>query len=282
MAGNALTPAPAGKVPPVPGIGPLVFGRARPWRRPAPSRPDRPSALEFVSREPPEGRSFRLVLSQRAFLAATCPIMELSDITGCRQARRFCGFLMGKSAVMVYAFASFDQLSQFHGPFSPRPVPAWARDSAESLAEAAFCAGAALASLDGVMRAEHHGPERGYSALLCAPPSPAAAISVVPKTNPPCAICGCCVRPAQIPGRPAECSKPGIASHVRCAYRRRTAGRRFKFWFEQRLHRGQHRAFLDQMKTSHRPLANAAAAASAVKAAEGEGASSSISSRVGR
>ena len=40
-------------------------------------------------------------------------------------------------------------------PFSaPRPVPVWARGSADTAADAAFCAGAALSALDIIIRAQ--------------------------------------------------------------------------------------------------------------------------------
>jgi len=82
----------------------------------------------------------------------------LSDVIICRQARRFWGPLLAKSAAVGYALRMLARAdsSGFSGLAiaSPAAFPAWARsaNTPESEAEAAFLAGAALARLDALVR----------------------------------------------------------------------------------------------------------------------------------
>ncbi|MDB5597250.1 MAG: hypothetical protein JWM36_4211 [Hyphomicrobiales bacterium] len=98
-------------------------------------------------------------------------------------------------------------------PRAARPVPAWARPCAptQELAEAAFCAGAALASLDALVRADatHAGAWRQRLALTAA----AASMSVIGRGEDEAML-----RDAWCLRRPGD--DPGPAGRVLGAWRR--------------------------------------------------------------
>ena len=85
---------------------------------------------------------------------------NLSDTLCVGQARRFLVVKVAKSAALSYPFGMLDSADSpgipAVAPVSPAPLPAWARPAKppETEAEAAFLAGAALARLDAIVRAD--------------------------------------------------------------------------------------------------------------------------------
>jgi Protein of unknown function (DUF1403) len=162
------------------------------------------------------------------------------------------------------------------GLSAPRPVPAWARNSADTdtPSDAAFRAGAALATLDALMRSEQAwaGAWTQRLALRAA----AASCRHLGRTEDEATL-----RDLWLLRSPG--ADPGPPGRVLDAWHRLA---RYDALTEEGLQAAAHNfglgdAFavdtlvdaLDQLKGANRPLASAAAAASAVKAAAGEGAS---------
>ena len=101
----------------------------------------------------------RLATAIGAGQSMTSDNANLSDILRARQVRRFMASIVAKSAVLRYPSGMLDRADspgiQAVAPPAATPLPAWARPAnpPETEAEAAFLAGAALARLDVLVRA---------------------------------------------------------------------------------------------------------------------------------
>ena len=160
---------------------------------------------------------------------------------------------------------------------APRPVPVWARGSADTAADAAFCAGAALSALDIIIRAQPAWAGAWVQRLALR--AAAASCRHLGRTEDEATL-----RDLWLLRSPG--ADPGPPGRVLEAWHRlsRPDGLTVEGLQSAAQHLGLGEDFaadslahaLDQMKASHGPLVSAAAAASAVEAGAGQGASLDI------
>ena len=156
---------------------------------------------------------------------------------------------------------------------APRPVPVWARGSGDTAADAAFCAGAALSALDVIIRAKP--PWAGAWAQRLALRAAAASCRHLGRTEDEATLRDMWLlrSPGADPGPPGRVLETWhhLRRHDALSAEGLQAAAQ-NFGLGENFAADDVADALDCLKATDRPLASAAAAATAVKAA-GEGAS---------